>query len=284
MRKINHDHNLFQYLFNLQLNLYNRALVEAANEWLQKNYLWKVENCETVGLVFKNEKLDPMDFGATQRLIQPSTNYDLGDCFVLKGLRLWIARREDVPEMKKHVDIQTLACHTFLPQGCRFYENQIGWQQLDDVIETINESIRSGFIAGQLLNIESVNYDANEEWVVDTECPKQKEFTSKQETALRVYHVSNAPVDHPIEEVTIFDFVPDIISANSKRTCLFFQFLKQNFNPFPSAPPKFEPFSTLLYKLQDFLEDNPEYRFLNCQSVDIKFRTREIKIIKVKIN
>lgn len=180
--------------------------------------MWKVENCETVNLGFKDEKLDPIDFGATQRLLRPAPVEDQEDMLVLKALRLWVSRREDVPEMKSRVDIQIIAYHTFLPQSCKFYENQIGWQQLDDVIETVNETIRSGRIRGELLSVESISYEATDEWVVNTECPKQRESNNKQEIALRLFYVANSAQHLPPMEIAIFDFLPDVSCAS---TCKF---------------------------------------------------------------
>jgi hypothetical protein len=116
-----------------------------------------------------------------------------------------------MPEMKKNIETQSITYSTFLPKSCQYFDNQIGWEQLDDVVETINDSIRSGEIKGKLLNIESINYDANDEWVVDTECPKQKEFTSKQITIIRVYYEIKETLP---EDIAIFDFVPEIIYAS----------------------------------------------------------------------
>ncbi len=168
-------------------------------------------SCETVPLVFKSEKLDLYDYGATKRLLQPHISYDLGETIVLKSLRLWIMRRDDMPEMKKNIETQFISYSTFMPKSCQYFDNQIGWEQLGDVVETINDSIRIGEIKGKLLNIESVNYDANHEWIIDTECPKQKEFTSKQVTIIRVYYEIGEKIP---EDIAIFDFVPQIIYAS----------------------------------------------------------------------
>ncbi|CAG2167095.1 unnamed protein product, partial [Oppiella nova] len=38
-------------------------------------------------------------------------------------------------------------------------------------------------------------------------------------------------------------------------------------------PPKFEPFTTLLLKVQEFLDDNREYRVLNAQTLDVRYKS-----------
>ncbi len=168
-------------------------------------------SCETVPLLFKNEKLDPNDYGATKRLLQPHVNYDMGETIIFKSLRLWIFRRDHIPEMKKNIETQSISYSTFLPKSFQYFDNQIGWEKLDDIVETINDSIRSGEIRGKLLNIESINYDANDEWIVDPESPKQKEFTSKQVTIIRVYYEIGKTLP---EDIAISDFVPENLNTS----------------------------------------------------------------------
>ena len=57
-------------------------------------------------------------------------------------------------------------------------------------------------------------------YMVDTETPKQREIGDKQMMCLRVYYATTAGDTAPAcrgppEEVSIFDFVPELVVANT---------------------------------------------------------------------
>ena len=72
--------------------------------------LWHLESCETVSLVFKSEDLDTIDYGATQLQLLPPINYDRDESVLLKALRLWISKKDDIfePEIKNELNVQTI--------------------------------------------------------------------------------------------------------------------------------------------------------------------------------
>jgi hypothetical protein len=72
--------------------------------------LWHLESWETVSLVFKSEHMDTIDYGATQRQLLPHVNYDGDESVLLKALRLWISKKDDIfePEVKNEFNVQTI--------------------------------------------------------------------------------------------------------------------------------------------------------------------------------
>ncbi|XP_054161102.1 uncharacterized protein LOC128959187 [Oppia nitens] len=231
-----------------------RHLVDTCNVWLKKNILWDVVNCETVKLSYRHNLTTMVSRWEVQTnpAANPWVTPTRGDFETsLKVLRVWIKRRDeerDAPVELKYKDFEPI-------------RKDGSFDNLDDVVNRINDQIRSKELTGsRLITIEALNVVANGEWRIDTELSVADESV-RHVTIIRVFYessVGGVGGDNGLfnEHIGIADFTPHHLSGGS----LF-------------KRPHFESFSSIIDRASQWLSDNPEINFLNAQSIDIKLKS-----------
>ncbi len=78
------------------------------------------------------------------------------------------------------------------------------FEKLDDVINRMNATIKSGGLEGKIITIESLQYDASNDWKIDTEVSLSS-LSTKNVFILRIFYELGLPSDEEIGEN--FNFV-----------------------------------------------------------------------------
>ncbi|RWS07901.1 hypothetical protein B4U79_13403 [Dinothrombium tinctorium] len=169
------------------------ALMQLANEWLNKNPYWKIISCETIH----------------------KYNAQNGFKAVVKILRIWIQR---LGADAFHYET-LLSYRDFKPK--RKADHSL--ECLDDLIGDVNIAILHGQINGQILSIEAIECQATEDWRFDPEetyCNDGVTFRDMYKyknyvTVIRVYYQRGMA---RMEEIGIADFVPQNVSLLNVRS------------------------------------------------------------------
>lgn len=74
-----------------------------------------------------------------------------------------------------------------------------GFETLAEVINRTNAMIRSGGLSGQIITIESISFDANNDWKIDTEVSLSS-FSTKTVFILRIFYELGEPSYETIGE------------------------------------------------------------------------------------
>ncbi|RWS27561.1 uncharacterized protein B4U80_07810 [Leptotrombidium deliense] len=167
------------------------ALMQLANEWMDKHPVWKIITCETI------------------------SKYN---CFseykgVTKMLRIWIQRLE-----KGEIQFNT----AFWFRDFKPKRNGETFEPLDDVLAEVNSFILQRQLNGRVICVEAIECQATDDWKFDAEdmycndgitlrdLNKFKNFV----TVVRIYYQRGFPA---LEEIGIADFVPQDISLNTVK-------------------------------------------------------------------
>lgn len=146
------------------------------------------------------------------------------------------------------------------------------FEDLDDLIERINEEMRTAGLEGRIITLESLSYEAsNKHWKIDTECSLSC-FSNKNVFILRIFYEfgeqtyekigmnsynTNDTLLNVVDQHTgIQDFSPNLIS---KAT-----FFKR---------PTFETFDKVIERASAWLQKQTTLQFINAQSIDIKMKS-----------
>ena len=130
------------------------------------------------------------------------------------------------------------------------------FEELDEVIERFNAQIQTnGGIQGNILTIETVAYEANNDWKIDPQASLSS-LSSKNILILRIFYLENNE-QKSIIQMGIEDFAPKQLS---KAT-----FFKR---------PSFETFDKVIVRASNWLQNNCHSKqFINAQSIDIKMKS-----------
>jgi hypothetical protein len=75
------------------------------------------------------------------------------------------------------------------------------FENLDDMINRMNTTIRSGGLGGKIITIESLQCDASIDWKIDSGVSLTT-FSSKNIFILRIFYEQGSPCDEEIGEIS----------------------------------------------------------------------------------
>ncbi|CAG2166541.1 unnamed protein product [Oppiella nova] len=244
-----------------------KAIIDFANNWLQKREVWDVISCETVGdiITVKFSK------GGTVTYKKLLTTYSINDegllsqwgasydtlvsegtaCFRVKLLRLWV-RPFDSSEFNDKVRpiVPQIQFRDFEPQILDSSSNR--FESIDEVVARLNGAINAEVITGKILNVQTLACSATPDWEIDSQTNVSDSWVGRIVYVLRVFYMLG-PINE--EEVGLADFVPQYLEGGVFRK------------------PKFESQSCVLRNASKWLSENPEINFCSAMSLDVKLKS-----------
>ncbi|CAG2170349.1 unnamed protein product, partial [Oppiella nova] len=236
------------------------AIIDFANNWLQKREVWGVISCETVGAIIRVK----FSKGGTVTYKKLLTTYSINDegilsqwgvsydtlisegtaCFRVKLLRLWV-RPFDSSEFNDKVRpiVPQIQFRDLEPRILDSSSNR--FESIDEVVARLNGAINAEEITGKILNCHSGLGDDSQTNVSDP-------WVGRIVYVLRVFYILG-PIHE--EEVGLADFVPQYLEGGVFRK------------------PKFESQSCVLRKASKWLSENPEINFCSAMSLDVKLKS-----------
>ena len=274
-----------------------RQVLDKTNQWLTKNVtnpqcLWSVINCETlyakmlvnfadngeiktkrVTLISKWPLQDETilnDYNPNQSMMKQAALFVLSGRYIVQLLRVWLQRipPTEVIEQKFVSTIKPprIAYKDYWPKmiaskDAKVFKSNIKvMEKMNEVADRINLDIANhDTFHGLILNVITFpNY------LMNTKMYKNNEKTDKicSDQIINVIRVFfDTSIDVQQDDLIGFaDFIPECISGGG--------FIKY---------PKFETQSKLIQKASKWMAQNPEIKFINSNSVDIKLKSSKLQ-------
>ncbi|XP_074603367.1 uncharacterized protein LOC141856834 isoform X2 [Brevipalpus obovatus] len=241
-----------------------RSLVCLANHWLLDHPGWEIISAETHAQYIPRT-VDGVDYSA--------------DVYTL---RMWIRRANiQYGEYSEMV----FWFKDFTPQR---REDDGTFESLEDIIQDINENIANGRINGKILQIETIKVAATDNWDYRSDAT----YISDGKTSRDIHRLCNVVLGVRLffqigecleDEIVLADFVPEFEldtdegdgGEGKRRLSESSDLMMASFGSPTKRKHKSERFSSLIKRVSEWLNRNPELNFCNAQATDIRVRGNE---------